>query len=231
MTKNSTQLVYSGYTNASKVFFIKGRETVIVDTSRPGNAQNILSALERNGIPRENVSLILLTHAHNDHYGSARALNDVLHVPIAIGEADAPSLTAGENVFPLPDSAIGRIAERALEIMLKDDASIAVKPDILIGGEMDLSEFGVDAEAFPTPGHTDGSISVAVRDGDCAIGDLLMGLLPPRHTPKFPPLADKDAVGRSLKKILDHDPVGLCPAHGSRIEAVEARKRLGNRIK
>ena len=50
----------------------------------------------------------------------------------------------------------------------------AIKSDILIDGEIDLSEYGVDAVAFQTPGHTAGSISVAVADA-CLTGDLLMG--------------------------------------------------------
>ncbi|HMK46847.1 MAG TPA: MBL fold metallo-hydrolase [Methanocella sp.] len=233
MMQDSTQLIDSGFSDASRItskaFFIKGRKTVVVDTSRPCNAENILGALERNGIRRENVSLILLTHAHNDHYGSARALKDVLHVPIAIGKADAPYMAAGGNAFPLPNSAIGRIVGRALEGLVKNNTAIAIKPDIILDGAMDLSEFGVDAEAFPTPGHTNGSISVAVRSGDCAIGDLLMGI-PPRNTPKFPILADKGVVGASLKKVLEHDPVWLCPAHGNRIEAAEARKRFAKNI-
>jgi len=60
-----------------------------VDTGNKGKAVRVLAALERNGISRDQVSLILITHGHSDHFGSARELQKILKVPVAAGIPDA----------------------------------------------------------------------------------------------------------------------------------------------
>lgn len=51
----------------------------------------------------------------------------------------------------------------------------AVPADIPLCDGMKLNEFGVDATIMETPGHTPGSVSVFLPDGDAIVGDLLMG--------------------------------------------------------
>jgi glyoxylase-like metal-dependent hydrolase (beta-lactamase superfamily II) len=38
-----------------------------------------------------------------------------------------------------------------------------------------LSAFGIEGTVIPTPGHTEGSISVILPRGEAIAGDLLMG--------------------------------------------------------
>ena len=57
-----------------KSFIVKGKKTVIVDTGYAGNGNKILRYLNENFIKPEDVSLIILTHGHIDHYGSAEEL-------------------------------------------------------------------------------------------------------------------------------------------------------------
>lgn len=61
--------------------------SVLVDTGRKED----FPRLEQ--LCRENrVKLILLTHGHPDHAGSAALLRQSLHIPVAMGKADLPLL-------------------------------------------------------------------------------------------------------------------------------------------
>lgn len=90
-----------------------GATWVVVDTGPPGNARRILAAMDQHGISAGEVSLILLTHGHFDHFGSALELQRLLYdsanrkvrqagkpamVPIAMHSADRPYVS-GEG-FP-----------------------------------------------------------------------------------------------------------------------------------
>lgn len=198
-----------------------------------GQRARHFDALERNGIGINDVSLILITHSHSDHFGSAHELKEMLQVPVAVGGADAKYLIEGKNAPVVPCSPEGHALLRMIQAQghTNNGLPLPVQPDILIESETDLSKYGVDAEALLTPGHTSGSLSVAIKGGDCVIGDLLVGM-PPSNIPELPVLAeDMDAVVASLKKVLRYDSTWLYPAHGNRIETAEARKKFANIIK
>ena len=48
-----------------------------------------------------------------------------------------------------------------------------INPDIIIEDEFDLSGFGVKGKVIPTPGHTDGSVSIFLDSGKCICGDTI----------------------------------------------------------
>jgi len=49
-------------------------ELLLIDTGIPGSTDNILSYIEAIGYKPDNVSIIVITHAHQDHIGGLRAL-------------------------------------------------------------------------------------------------------------------------------------------------------------
>ena len=140
----------------SNVYLMRGEGgTVLVDTCYPGHAEKIMDRLAKAGVEAGDISLILLTHGHADHFGSAAELKRLTGAPVAVHEKDAENLRSGRNPQLTPTGLEGRL----MKPMLKDEAP-PVEPDVTFGGEMSLEAYGVDARVIETPGHTVGPVSL-----------------------------------------------------------------------
>jgi len=94
-------------------YALVGDRVVIVDTGVGGQAERILERIAEEGHAPGDVSLILLTHGHGDHAGSAAALRDATGAPIALGDCFAAAtaaahglvlLTGDPELIELPDA-------------------------------------------------------------------------------------------------------------------------------
>jgi glyoxylase-like metal-dependent hydrolase (beta-lactamase superfamily II) len=195
-----SQVTDAGIDDNSHVFFVTGDRVAIYDAGNPGSHWKILKALKAHGIPRERVSVIVISHAHFDHYGSLRALKDELGVPVLAGLPDADYLAKGENVPA--ENFSGR---QAVGRPMAD----AVKADVVVTGDISLVSYGIEARVITTPGHTVGSLSVLASNGDCATGDFLASLY----------TADRASMAGTLKKLADGGAKCFYPAHGPRVKA------------
>lgn len=208
----------------AQAFLIRGERAVLVDTLTAGNAPRIMQALAAQGLAPSDLSLILLTHDHADHVGSAAALRTLTGAPIAMHAADARTL-AGE-LQPLRGVGLaGWLMIRLISLMpVKAEPW---QPDIAFEGELDLAPYGVAGRVIHTPGHSPGSVSVALDSGDVLIGDLLRGGWVGQTRPKLPYLTyDLDEVRRSVAKVLALHPRRLYAAHGGPFEPEATRALL-----
>ncbi|MBM4445732.1 MAG: MBL fold metallo-hydrolase [Chloroflexi bacterium] len=198
----------------ANVFVIRGKRAVLVDTGFPGSAPAIINSLTRNGIEPGWVSLILITHGHSDHFGSAAEMKKQTGAPVAVHQLDAEVLKKGQDSSLSPTGAIGRFF---LSLMAKRGPATAppVKPDIIIENEMDLNKFGVDGKVIHTPGHTPGSLSVILPSGEVIVGDLIMRGIVRFWQPNYPLFADNMfQLKESIKLILRKKPVKIFCTHG-----------------
>lgn len=193
-----SQLIDSGIDSNSRVFFIKGERTAIVDTGAPGNERKILKALREAGIQQASVSLLVVTHAHWDHCGSLHALKAALKLPVMAGWFDSEYLEKGEN-SPVSRST----AKHARHLNFE-----GTKVEAVVRDDLSLEDYGIDARVFLTPGHTESSISALASDGNCAIGDFLAGLY----------TGDPEDIKQSLKRMVEGGARRLCPSHGQDID-------------
>ena len=219
-------------------FIVKGEKTVIVDTGYPGNAEKILRFLYKNLIKLEDVSLIILTHAHIDHYGSAEELRKKTGAPIAIHKGDAEYIEKGINYIGTP---IGLSARILKSFFIRADESISksIKADIVFDDDEDLLEFGIDGRVIHTPGHTDGSVSLilpstktlvrGLSSGEAIIGDLIMGGMFFRKVPHYPLfVSDISRLKESIRKVIHLAPKVIYASHGGPFSPVDAQKLLKN---
>jgi hydroxyacylglutathione hydrolase len=195
----------------TKAFLVQGERPLLIDAGYAGDERRILPALARCGVDLHDLSLILITHPHTDHWGALHALREHTAAPVAVGRADADALRRGGSASLRAASLFGRLA-----MLLISDAPFTqpLEPAFEIDDEFDLAPFGVSGCAFPTPGHTPGSISVLLSGGEAIIGDLVMGGQI-RHGARYPYFAsDREEVRRSIRAVLDRQPKAIYVAHG-----------------
>ncbi|MCX6004507.1 MAG: MBL fold metallo-hydrolase [Chloroflexi bacterium] len=221
--KQEVIAVPSAFVNA---FIIRGEKSIIVDTGLPGFGSKILGAMEQHGIKLADISLILITHGHHDHYGSAAYLKGKTGAPVAVHRADAEALRTATNPPLYPVGMKGKVMD-VMSKMMKTPAVQAMEPDILIEGETGLVSYGVAGRIIPIPGHTPGSLSVLLDGGCILIGDLIFGGLVHKNSPGFPYFCqDVPALMKSIQTVLDLKPKIIYAGHGGPFTAASVRRRF-----
>lgn len=201
-------------------FLLRGKKRhVLVDTGTRGSDKKILDMLAGLGIDPRDISLIVLTHEHTDHIGSAAKLKEATGAMIAMHVLDAEAGRTGKQAPLKPLNLAGRLLKALFRLF--PSRLQTFDPDILIGGEMPLAEFGVGGKVLPTPGHTPGSLSILLDSGEAIVGDLLGG----RRKPKDSPFGESiEAMRASLRMVLDERPRILFAGHGGPFTPEEIRR-------
>lgn len=134
---------------------------VLVDSGPPGGEAEILDALRQLGAAPDDLREIVLTHAHNDHAGSAAALARATGARVLAGADDAAVIsgTAPEPPLQLADWEVSLHQQLAAGIPPAPSAQVDV--ELADGAELD---WGVPARVLHIPGHTPGSIAIHVPD-------------------------------------------------------------------
>jgi hydroxyacylglutathione hydrolase len=208
-----------------KCFLIKGDRPILVDTGTPGNAPKIIEHLAANNVKPADLGLIIITHCHSDHVGSLAALKQHTSAKVASHQLEADLLAQGKDAPIVPVGLMGRLFA-LLASLVNPENLPGIRPDIRIDRELDLHDFGVDGKAIATPGHTHGSMSVALAGGAVIIGDLLMAFNAPR-VPKLPIFAEDMAqVKQSIRLILEQQPTTIHASHGGPFRPDDLTKLL-----
>ncbi|MER6695164.1 MBL fold metallo-hydrolase [Streptomyces minutiscleroticus] len=85
---DGVHLVHGSDTNWT--ILTEGDAVTLIDTGYPGDRRALLDSLTAVGRSPEAVSAVLITHAHNDHLGSAEYLRRTYGVPVYLHEAEVP---------------------------------------------------------------------------------------------------------------------------------------------
>ena len=189
-----------------KTFILQGDRSALVDTGTPGNAGRVLAGLDRQGVKPEDISLIVITHSHADHYGSLAELKQTIKAPVAVHRLDAESMRTGTG------QPTGR---RRPSRGGSGPVVPGVEPDILIDDELELQQYGVSGKVIWTPGHSRGSVSIMMESGEAVVGDLVL----PRFMAFGPPAiafwsASREDSLASIRKVLDLKPSTILTSHG-----------------
>ena len=197
-------------------YVLRGDGVIAIDAGQPNKGDAFRNGLKRAGIPPEKVGLILLTHAHWDHMGSARELKEMTGAPLGAHAREAEWVESASAPPPPGVTTWGRTVMSVLRLIVPFIKVPPASVERRLGDhETSLEEFGIPGTIVHTPGHSPGSISVVLESGEAFVGDLAMNKFPLRLSPGLPVLADDiGQVVRSWTTLLKHRIDIIYPAHG-----------------
>ena len=166
-----------------------GSGVVLVDTGLggPGAIRQLELALSQAGLRLEHVRLLVVTHAHSDHYGLAGPIVDAAGCELWMHpnhahmtkRAEDPDLTIQRRIEVARQSGVPEEALRRYESSQKGggigvDRVVLPDRDLLPGVEVD-TDLGV-LQVYETPGHAPSHICLHQADRGILIsGDHLLG--------------------------------------------------------
>ncbi|MEJ7811872.1 MAG: subclass B3 metallo-beta-lactamase [Gemmatimonadaceae bacterium] len=166
-------LYYVGSTGVTAFLFTGPEGHVLIDGGYPETAPLIVGSIAKLGFAIRDVKVLLNSHAHSDHAGGLRELQEASGAALWISEGDAPIIArggAGDRSYgPFRYVGVGRFPAPRVDHRFKDGDTIRVGPLALT--------------AHVTAGHTPGctSWSFPVRHGDrrlLAVSVCSLTLLP-----------------------------------------------------
>lgn len=202
----------------------------MVDSGMPGKIEVFKKELSKIGMSPEEIRLIILTHSHFDHCGSAFDIRNLTGARVAIHESEKIYLEKGGILIPKGVNLTGKITQPIVFNLAKNLSSKKTRftPDILIKDEpYPLSEYGINGNIIHTPGHTIGSLSVILDSGEAFVGCMAHNGFPFRSRPGLPIYAqDIDEIKKHWKVLLEGGAKMIYPGHGKPFPAEVMRKAL-----
>jgi hydroxyacylglutathione hydrolase len=203
-----------------------GEGCILVDTGLPGSEARFAKVLTKLGMGFGDIKLIIVTHAHVDHAGSAARLRALSGAPILAHAGDAPYYLREAAMHFCPTGWFGRLFIKTNLMFQPYDGFV---PDILVDSSapVDLAPYGIDGVVRHTPGHTAGSLSVLLSSGEALVGDLiasgiLLGGIARTDVAKRPPFEDDpQAVSIALHSLVDDGMEAFYMGHGGPLHAHE----------
>ncbi|GGT28743.1 MBL fold metallo-hydrolase [Streptomyces chromofuscus] len=166
--------------NTNWVILKDGDAVTLIDTGYPGDRQGLLDSLAATGSAPEAVAAVLITHAHNDHLGSAEYLRHTYGTPVYLHAAEVPH---ARREFLHQVSVAGVLrngwrpgvlpwAVHALRSGGTAHIPVVSPEPFPAAGPLDLPGRPVPVH---TPGHTDGHCAFHLPDAGIVIsGDALV---------------------------------------------------------
>lgn len=211
-------------------YLIGNKDWIMIDAGESNKKKIFLKKLAGLRIKPGQIKLVIITHGHWDHIGSAKDIKELTGAKIAMHEFEKEWLEKSIIIQPPGVTLWGKIFSKILVLFSPLIKIPSVKVDIVLGNKsVPLNEFGIAGFIEYTPGHSSGSVTVMLETGEAFVGDLLMNRLPLRMSPGLPIFAeDLSKVEQSLKLLLEKGVKKIYPAHGKPFTADVIHKELKN---
>lgn len=220
--------IYTKRVGINRCYVIKADGYIMVDTGPPQSGQAIENWLRAICINPQDIQLIVLTHGHADHVGSAPRIKKFTNARIALHKNDKEIFENGQVVWPSAVTTWGHVVSYIVKPLAPIFQFSGSKVDLVIGDEgLSLVEFGIPGRIIHTPGHTPGSVSVLLETGDAFVGCMTHNNPPFRLKPGLPIFAeDLSQLKESWRILLDGGARMIHPGHGNSFSSREILKSL-----
>ena len=211
--------VYQLDLGKANVFLLEAKESLaLVDTEVVGAKARLETALQKNGLALRDIRHILVTHAHVDHVGGLREVQEATGAEVWAHRLDAPFVVKGEHP-PYPErsqlSLFDRIIGAMIQSFVGDEQPPAPVHHEVEEGDV-LSEIREGLRVIHLPGHSPGQVGFWLEPERVLIGgDVAMHLLPWLHLPLGAYTPDMEEAKRSIRKVATLKPHTLGVGHGA----------------
>lgn len=209
-------------------YLVKSECSILIDAGMPGKVGVFRRAIKKLKIRPEEIKLIILTHSHFDHAGSAKEIREFTDAKIIIHEKEKDYLGNGNMIIPAGVNTWGKITQPVFFPLFRKIPFPKFEADILINQpEFSLDVYGIEGKILHTPGHTPGSLSVLLNSGDALVGCMAHDGLPFRLRPGLPIYAENiDQLRKSWKLLIDAGAKMIYPGHGNPFPVEKILKRI-----
>ena len=196
------------------VYVVFDEKIHLIDCGVAGADRQIFDYLDTHNRVKTDVSDLIISHAHPDHIGAAKAIKEQTDCKVVYHDGDRDWIEDTEKQFqerPIPGfhSLVGG----------------SVSPDILVndGDRLQLAD-GLALDVIHTPGHSEGSISLFLeRDGALVTGDALPL---PGDLPLYDDIGKSVASIKKLQRLEKVDVV-----FSSWEEPIQGHSRIQDRMR
>jgi hydroxyacylglutathione hydrolase len=206
----------------ASTYLIEGDRLILVDAGFRGHARKVLRRVRALGRRADELSLVLVTHAHADHSAGIPELRDHAVFDVGCHALGVAALAEGSSAISPGLTPWARVYERFARLSLPLLRLRGSEATLTLEDGARLDAHGLAARVIHTPGHTRGCVSVLLDDGSAFVGDLITGPDSFNALPTATTMAvDLDRTYVGWRKLLANGAERFFPAHGRPFSAEE----------
>lgn len=141
------------------------KEKILIDCGTPEGYEQLKQNIKKAGVHPSKITKIFGTHGHYDHVGAAYLWKEEFGVSLYLNELDREQVEKGDSV-------------KTSASLLYGTSFVPCKVDALLSEGDVFFQKETRIEVLHTPGHTMGSVSFDITDGDYRLliaGDTIWG--------------------------------------------------------
>jgi glyoxylase-like metal-dependent hydrolase (beta-lactamase superfamily II) len=219
--ENSSDRVLPVNLGHYNIYFVRTEDGyILVDTGMAVTRKALDKAFAQVGIDPQEVKLIVVTHAHLDHVGAIAYAQQRTRARVLCHDYAAAYLRAGESSPVVAQKWLGKLMNAIMPSRFE-----SIEPDVVFTDEFDLSDYAIAGKVIHSPGHSQGSLTIVLENGEMLLGDLVRETKGQIHLGMY--YEDRGTLLRSLETLAAYHPRKVYMSHGTFLEEKAFQRSIG----